>query len=314
MRTIAVLAAALSFAVQSYADEAQTVTARMADDRLVVEVDGKEFTSYLFGKEHKYPFFYPVVGPASGKSVTTWDQEPYPHHSSLYFSLDRVHCDEVDHANYWQPRNRLDTGQVFSRKPQIVKQEEGRVVLQDETEWIVPASDTHQLSDTRTVTIWAPSPKVRVMDFTIELRAMKDLVVRQTGHSFFSARMRPEIAVGCKVRGAQWAEMGTGTIVDSEGNRDEAGTRDTTADWCAYYGKLDGATEGLAIIQHSGNPMYPATWFTRNYGFMSPTPFAFDGDVPIKADKPLTFRYRVVVFAGDHETADIAGWREDFER
>jgi hypothetical protein len=26
------------------------------------------------------------------------------------------------------------------------------------------------------------------------------------------------------------------------------------------------------ILQHSGNPFYPAPWFSRNYGFFSPTP------------------------------------------
>ncbi len=311
---LAVLSASLWCVAPCFGNDAQTVTARMEDDRIVVEVHGETFTAYLFGKEHKYPFFYPVVGPTSGKSVTTWDQEPFPHHSSLYISLDRVRSENVPHGNYWQPRNQLNTGQVFSRNPRIVEQEGGRVVLQDEADWIVPATGSHQLRDRRTVTIWAPSPTVRVMDFEFELKAMKDLVVRQTGHSFFSARMRPEIAVGCPQRGRAWAAMGTGTIVNSEGDRDEAGTRDKAADWCAYYGKINDVTEGLAIIQHSSNPMYPAKWFNRNYGFMSPTPFAFDGDVPIEGDATLTFRYRVVVFTGDHETADIAGWREDFEQ
>ena len=295
------------------ADAPLDVTARMEDERIVVMVGEKEFTSYLFGKEHKYPFFFPVAGPASGETLTAWNQDPFPHHSSLYLSLDNVRSASVAHANYWQPRNDLATGQIFSRSPEIVSQGGGKVVLRDETEWIVPASGVHQLSDTRVVTIAAPSPEVRVMDFHFELTAMKDLVVGQTGHSFFSARMRPEIAVGCERHGAAWAEMGTGTILNSLGGRNEEGTREKAADWAAMFGTLNGHAEGLAIIQHSGNPMYPAKWFMRDYGFMSPTPFAFDGDIPLKGGETLTFRYRVVVFAGDPETADIAGWREDFE-
>ena len=314
MKTLVVMSAVWLVVGHLHAGDVQKVSARMESDRIEVEVAGKEFTAYLFGKEHKYPFFYPVMGPASGQSVTAWDQEPYPHHSSLYLSLDRVRSENVEHGNYWQPRNRLDTGQVLSRNPRILESGEDRVVLRDETDWIVPATGSHQLCDQRTITIWAPSPAVRIMDFTFELKALTELVVGQTGHSFFSARVRPEIAVGCQVRGAAWAAMGTGTMVDSQGNRDEAGTRAQAADWCAYYGTLAGVTEGLAIIQHSGNPLYPAKWFNRDYGFMSPTPFAFDGDVPIPAGKTMTFRYRVVVFAGDHTTADIAGWRDDFER
>lgn len=305
--------AALWLPATAAADTPQNITAQMEDKRIVVMVGEKEFTSYLFSDEHKYPFFYPVVGPASGESVTTWNQEPFPHHSSLYISLDRVMSESVAHANYWQPRDNLATGQVFSRKPEIVSQGDGKVVLRDETEWIVPASGVHQLSDTRMVTISAPSPEIRLMDFHFELKAEKDLVVRQTGHSFFSARMRPEMAVGCERLGAAWAEMGTGTILDSLGGRNEEGTREKAADWAAAFGTQNGHTEGLAIIQHSGNPMAPAKWFIRNYGFMSPTPFAFDGNVPIKGGDTLTFRYRVVVFSGDPEAADIAGWREDFE-
>lgn len=313
MRTVVLAAMLLSFAGRGFADEAQRVSARMEDDRIVVSVNDETFTEYLFGREHKYPFFYPVNGPVSGKSVTAWNQAPYPHHSSLYISLDHVRSANVKHGNYWQPRHRLETGQVFSRNPRILENTANRVVLQDEADWIVPATESHQIRDKRTVTIWAPSPGIRIMDFEFTFQALKDLSIGPTGHSFFSARMSPEIAVGCKQRGADWADRGTGTIVDSLGNRNEAGTRERASDWCAYYGKNNGVTEGLAIIQHSANPFYPAKWFNRDYGFMSPTPFAFDGRIPLQADETLTFRYRVVVFTGDHEAADIAGWRADFE-
>ncbi len=317
MRTIPFLAVTLFFVAPLFGTESQTVGAKMEEDRIVVQVSDELFTTYLFGREHKYPFFYPVTGPASGKSETAWDQEPYPHHSSLYVSLDHVRSENVNRGNYWQPRHELATGQVFSRKARILEADGRRVVLADEADWIVPATDSHQLRDTRTVTIWAPSAEVRIMDFEIELEAMKDIEIGQTGHSFFSARMRPEIAVGNQDGSTQGPgevlDMGTGTIVDSDGNRNETGIREKNSDWAAYYGDNNGAVEGLAIIQHSGNPFYPAKWFIRDYGFMSPTPFAFDGTRELKQGEILTFRYRVVVFEGYPETADIAGWREDFE-
>lgn len=295
------------------AGETQDVTARMEGNRIAVEIAGKEFTSYLFGKEHKYPFFHPVIGPMSGETVTTWDQEPYPHHSSLYISLDAVRSEGVRHANYWQPRHELKTGQILSRKPEIVSQKGGRVVLRDQADWVVPAHDNvQQLRDTRTVEIWAPSPKVRILDFQFDLEPLADLRVGPTGHSFFSARMRPELAVGCRKLGPALADRGTGTMVDSLGGRNEQGVREKAADWLAAYGTQGGHVEGLAIIQHPENPMYPAKWFARDYGMFSPTPFAFDGTIELKKGKALTFRYRVVVFAGDHEQAGIAAWHKDF--
>lgn len=300
-------------ASQATANQALPVTAQLKDDRIMVKVNGQEFTSYLFGKQHKYPFFHPVNGPSSGKSVTTWDQEPYPHHSSLYISLDLVRCANVKHANYWQPRNDLSTGHILSRKPEIVSQNGHQVVLRDHAEWVVPSKNVHQLSDIRTITISAPSPQVRVMDFRFEITPETDLVVGQTGHSFFSARMRSELAVGCEKLGKNWAHLGTGKTINSSGGTDEAGTRGKRADWCATYGNNGEHVEGLAIIQYSGNPMAPAKWFNRDYGFMSPTPFAFDGNIPLQGGETLTFHYRVVVFSGDANADDLNAWQKDFE-
>lgn len=297
----------------AHADTAQRVEASLEDDRLVVYVDGKEFTAYKFGVEHKYPFFYPVNGPNTGESVTTWDQEPFPHHSSLYISLDWVRSEGVERGNYWQPRHELGTGQVFSRNPRIIEETGEKVVLRDECDWIVSDADVHQLREVRTVTITAPSPTIRILDFEFQFEVLEDLEIGPTGHSFFSARMTPALAVGDAGRGPEQATLGTGTMVDSEGNIDEEGTREQRAVWCAYYGTHHGETEGLAIIQHSGNPFFPAQWFNRDYGFMSPTPFAFGEPVSAAKGSVSTWRYRTVVFAGDHEEAAIAKWAADFE-
>ncbi len=295
------------------ADPSQDVNASMEADRISVKVNGEDFTSYLFSQEHKYPFYYPVNGPLSGRSVTTWDQEPYPHHSSLYVSLDWVISENVARGNYWQPRHELETGQVFSRNPQILSNDGKSVVFTDHLEWIVPATGNHHFNETRTVKIWAPSSTVRVMDFNLEFDVLKDLSVRPTGHSFFSARMRPEIAVGCMNHGPELAPLGTGTIVDSDGNRDEAGIREKAGDWAAFYGDNDGVTKGLAIIQHPENSYYPGLWVTRDYGFFSPSSFCFNEEpVEMSAGQKLSFRYRVVVFSGNHKEADIDGWCRDF--
>jgi len=295
-------------------DTSQSVNAISGEDRISIMVNGEEFTTYLFGQEHKYPFFYPVNGPQSGTSITTWNQEPYPHHSSLYISLDYVQSEDVERGNYWQPRHELETGQVFSRNARILEDDGKRVVIQDETDWIVPETGTHHFRERRTIAIKAPSPAVRIMDFTFEFDVLVDLRVSQaTGHSFFSARVNPSVAVGDTVRGAGWAHLGTGVLIDSEGNLNEEGTRGGFADWAAFYGQNNGATEGLAMIQHPSSTLYPEQWITRDYGFISPSPFGFIMEpFEMEAGENLIFKYRVVVFSGTHEEADIAGWHQDF--
>jgi len=100
-----------------------------------------------------------------------------------------------------------------------------------------------------------------------------------------------------------------GTLVNAEGKTTEKGTWGIPSPWCDYYGTRDGLTEGIAILQHPGNRWFPAKWFTRDYGFFSPTPMQWpEGDgTALPKGEPLTLKYRVVVHAGDTESADVAG-------
>jgi hypothetical protein len=291
-----VLAGSVHGAGEDAADGPLSVRAVAEENRIVVRVGGELFTAYRFGDDLKYPHFYPVNGPLTGRSVTAVNTEPWPHHSSLFLS-----CDRVGGNNYWQPFTELKTGQIKATAPRVVESTGKRVVLSDIAEWAKPG-DEPQLRDTRTVTITAPSATVRVLDFQFDFHILQDLLIQKTGHSLFSARMNPTLAVA-----------GGGTMVDSEGNKNEEGTRGKTASWCACYGPHHSQTEGLAIMQHSGNPFYPAPWFSRNYGFFSPTPVWLE-DRQLQAGDRFTKRYRVVVFAGDHQQSRLADLYDEFER
>jgi hypothetical protein len=306
----------LPFVLSCKNDPAQDVSASAGENYIIISVNGKEFTRYLFGEQHKYPFFYPVNGPVSGESITTWDQTPYPHHSSLFISLDWISSESVARANYWQPRENLQTGQVFSRNARIVEQTGKKVVLEDTTEWIVPRTGTQHFTENRKVTVWAPDEKTRVMDFEFTFNVLKDLEIsRPTGHSFFSARVNPEIAVGDVERAAEWAHLGTGQVVDSEGDINEEGVREKSTPWAAYFGKHHGVTEGLAILQHPSNTFYPAQWVIRDYGFISPSPFAFiDAPLKMNAGDIHTYKYRVIIFAGTAQDANLSDWFDDFAK
>ena len=74
-----------------------TLRAEQLDDRIRVTLGDQLVTEYRYSPAQKYPYFYPVVGPRTGESVTTESSEPYPHHQSLFFGLDFVNG-----GNYWQ--------------------------------------------------------------------------------------------------------------------------------------------------------------------------------------------------------------------
>jgi hypothetical protein len=266
----------------------QKVTAKIEKDEVVVNVDGTLFTCYKFAGTQKYPYFWPVNGPLSGKSITTETSEPYPHHHSLFFG-----CDRVNGGNYWQDVN--ERGQILSQGPKIIEAAGQRIVLTDTCLWKQPGKEP-VIEDTRRITISAPSKDLRYIDFKITMTPLVDIEILKTNHSLFSARVVPELSV-----------QSGGILINAEGKTSEKGTFGVASAWCDYSGTRDGVTEGIAILQNPKNRWFPSKWFTRDYGFFSPTPMNWleNGKMNLAKGEKLTLEYRVVVHAGNSRTANI---------
>ena len=286
---VVLMTAAQAVALAQEAAAACQLEAKRQGDEIVVTVDGKVFACYKFAHSQKYPYFWPVNGPASGVSITTESSQPYPHHHSLFFG-----CDKVNGGNYWQDVNAR--GQILSQGPKIIQGSGERVSLTDECLWQQRGKDP-VIRDVRRVDIAAPSDTIRIIDFAITLVPLVDVRIDKTNHSLFSTRVMPELSV----------ESG-GTVTNAEGKVNAAGTHGVASPWCDYTGTRDGITEGIAILQHPANRWYPCRFFVRDYGFMSPTPMNWLNEpLGLPKGEALTLRYRVVVHAGDVEEAGIAG-------
>ena len=275
----------------------QKVAAKIEKDQVVVTVDGKLFTCYKYADSQKYPYFWPVNGPFTGKSITTETSKPYPHHHSLFFG-----CDHVNGGNYWQDVN--ERGQILSQGPKIAETSRQRIVLTDTCLWKQPGKEP-VIEDIRRITICAPSEKLRIIDFKITMTPLVDIEILKTNHSLFSARVVPELSV-----------KSGGMLINSEGDTSEKGTFGAASAWCDYSGTRDGAVEGIAILQNPANRWYPSKWFTRDYGFFSPTPMHWleGGKLNLAKGEKLTLEYRVVVHAGDVKTANIVGLFEKYKQ
>ncbi len=287
MRICILAMTAICVFVSTAAAQPQTVGAVKLDDVVRVTVDGEVFTDYRYATNEKYPYFYPVNGPATGLSVTTQTSEPYPHHHSLFFG-----CDKVNGGNYWQ--DTLERGQIISNKMKLIEAGGDRVVFIQRCEWVRPGAPMPFI-DERRVTITAPNESLRVIDFDITLVAQMKVKIERTNHSLFSARMAPELCVNSG-----------GTLVNKQGHKGEKATLSVESEWMAYFGNRLGATEGLAIFDHPKNPWFPAKWFTRNYGFFSPTNLNFL-EQPWQFNKgdTLNLKYRTVVFSGEPDPDDL---------
>lgn len=297
-RTIQVVAGVAMLAAGSAMAQkaAPGPSAVQTGSRIDVTVDGAFFTSYRFSAEEKYPFLFPVNGP-SGASVTSMRNGQYPHHSSLFFG-----CDKVNGGNYWQEG--LERGRIASRGATFEKGADGAIVIRDECDWIRPDAP-QPFRDARRITISAPSKTLRRIDVEIRMEALEDVTIEKTNHSFFSARMDPDLS----------AAFG-GTMANAEGDAGEKDTFGKASPWMACHGRRGAdRTEGLAILQHPANPGFPSPWFTRDYGFFSPTPMFWPADgksTRIAKGETMTIRYRVLVFAGEPAAAGIEAAFESY--
>ena len=292
------LSIAAVFLTGSMMAQKQEVSATKIGNRIDVVIGKQFFTSYRFQPDEKYPFFFPVNGPVSGATTTSMRNGEYPHHSSLFFG-----CDRVNGGNYWQEG--LERGQIVSIGARIVEAKGERVVIEDECIWKRPDAQAPVI-DRRKITISSPSEDLYQLDFDIEMEMLMDVTIQKTNHSLFSARIDPDLTV----------RQG-GAMINSEGKEGEKGTFGVGSSWIDCYGKRKTGTEGIAIMQHPSNKWYPSPWFTRDYGFISPTPMYWPENgktTELKKGETINLRYRVLVHAGNSGEADIARLFEQYKK
>jgi hypothetical protein len=176
-------------------------------------------------------------------------------------------------------------------------------VIEQDCRWERPGAPA-PFSDRRVITLSAPSPDLRLIDFDVTLKALVEVRIGKTNHSFFSVRADPRLA-----------PAGGGELANAAGDRGEKDTFGKAAAWAAFRGRLDGHAEGVGLLVAPTNRWAPTPWFTRDYGFMSPTPMFWPEDgkaTKLAAGEELRLRYRVVVFGGDLPAAGLQalhdGW------
>src|SRR5579864_9316786 len=103
-------------------------------------------------------------------------------------------------------------------------------------------------------------------------------------------------------------------MVNAEGKvgmKDVWGQR---SNWVDYSGAIDGEKLGVAMFDHPANPGHPVRWHSRDYGLFALNPWgqrAFDpkaeeSHITLAPGGSLHFRWRVLIHAGDTESAHIA--------
>ncbi len=277
------------------------------EDRLRVEINGQLFTEYFF-KNTPRPYCYPLIGPGNLAMTRDWpmkdtpgEDHDHPHHRSLWYAHGAMNGQDfwseqkafgkTVHEDFLEVKSGRDAGVIKSRNKWVAA--DGKVVCTDE----------------RTLRFYNPGrASERVVDFDITLFASNgDLTLGDTKEGTMAVRLAETMRLKGKV--------GKGHIVNSNGVRDGQ-TWGKRAQWCDYYGPVEGKTVGIAIFDHPQNPRHPTWWHVRDYGLFAANPFGqhdFEslpdksaGNLTVPAGKSVTFRYRFYLHEGDEQQAKVA--------
>lgn len=314
-----------------------TVSVDAANRRAVVTADGRPFTTFLYPDSLEKPVLYPIYAPdgqlvTRGFPVAPRPGEPvdHPHHLGLWFNYEKVNGLDFWNNSYAIPAAKksqygwirtdeiLDPSTGKSNGPTRTIRGAGKLTYK--ARWTDQRGRT--LLDEVTTFTFSATNRERIIDRTTILTAVCD-----TGVSFPDAkdgmlglRVTKELQIPSNTPGQFIDDKGNvtkvaagnspginGNYLTSEGKTGDSawGTRGT---WCMLYGKKNDDMLSIAIIDHPGNPGYPTYWHARGYGLFAANPLGqsiFSNgretmNFHLAKGQSATFRYRVVIAAGDH--------------
>ncbi len=291
-----------------------SVTFIEKENQIDVMIDGKLFTSYLYGPELPKPILYPVYSP-SGEFMTRHfpplegETQDHPHHSGIFFTYDEVNDSnphEKGSYGYWNnPKPELPY--IKHVKVTDMRTENGKGILSVVLHWIGRDSTVH-LEEQRTMT-FIPGKTEHTIDFGITLTAMiPEVVFHDTKEGMFGMRV------------ADWLseKNGTGRYLSSHGTETEKEVWGLRHDWVRLEGEKDGKKLGFVIMNHPTSTNYPCYWHARSYGLFAANPlgqFAFEKgrkvenpqhfNFTLKEGESAPFRFRVVVYEGSKSKPDL---------
>ncbi len=256
----------------------------LPDHQVAFLVDGAERLRWHYGPQYPRPFFYPLVGPASGLSLTRMGHPGAPnhdHHRSVWFAHEKVAG-----VNFWG-----DTGTARIRQKEWLAYHDGdaEAVMAVRLGW----SDGHDPRELLTQDLFAalhPGPgRETLLELQTTFRPIANqLEFGKTNFGFLAVRVAKAIS----------AFFGGGTLTNSEGAVGEPALFGKPARWVDYSGEQPGGhREGVTYFDHPSNPGHPAAWHVREDGWMGASACFGEPRTTTQA-QPLTLRYLLHAHAG----------------
>jgi len=278
-------------------------------NRLVVTIDAKSGSTFVYGEGVTKPYLWPLTTAAGVELTRHWpmqdvqgDPHDHPHQRGVWFAHAKVNG--IDFWNSDPSYKTKNMGRILVEgTPRIM----GGGITAD-LSWRDP-DGKELLKEHRVMTFSGGS--LRTIDFDITLTASTDVIFGDEKDGVFGVRLAHELEEPAPNESAR-----TGRMVASTGCHQEKECWGKRADWTDISGKFGDRSAGIAMFDSSENPRHPPYWHARGYGLLAVNIFgvkAFtqdpsaDGAMPLSSGKTLRFRYRLVLHDGVFEANRLAG-------
>lgn len=254
-------------------------------------IDGREVTRWHAGSGAPRPFFYPLVGPGSGASLTRMGHPGaanHDHHRSVWFA----HAKLLG-IDFWSDNTeaRIQQQQWF-----VYDDADDSAAMAVSLGWF-DGHDPQPLVEQELIVTLRPLDDG---EFTLDLQSTfapraDEIEFQQTNFGFLAVRVAKSIS----------AYFGGGRITNSTGAVGEPDIFGQPAEWMDYSGPVatvsqprELVTEGITYFDHPANPGYPNCWHVREDGWMGCAPCLQTPLVTSQAI-PLRLRYLLHIHRGE---------------
>ncbi|MDF3077958.1 MAG: hypothetical protein K0S09_1847 [Sphingobacteriaceae bacterium] len=288
-----------------------------------IKIGDKLFTSFLYPDTLEKPVLYPVFT-SKGTDVTRGfplnprpgDPTDHPHHIGIWFNYENLNGLDYWNNSYAIPKEKKNLyGWIKTDK--ILEAKSGKTgILSYHANWVNQKNEV--LVEELTRLEFSKVGGKRIIDRTTTLTANTEANFTDAKDGMLGMRLAHELQIPTTqdqkftdnkgnvtiVKGGE-DKIPNGNYITSEGKSGDAAWS-TRAAWCKVYGKMNGDSVAITIIDHPANPNYPTFWHARGYGLFAANPLGekifTNGksakNLSLKKGESVTFNYRIVVEEG----------------
>lgn len=292
---------------------------------------------YLFDPSQPRPHFHPLYS-TEGKAITraypmvkdvTGETKDHIHHRGCWVGHQIVMLESKEpgqkplNVNFWAEMvdpTKQQLGKQICTRVEEPHNSAGHAWVVTHNTWQT-ATGTKVLEEKRTLHL-VNLGNAQLIVFDIDLHATEgNITFGDEKDGFMAIRVADVMAEKSKKGGLLQNAEGKQHMGGGD-NKDRQGCWGLRSAWVDYSGMVDGEAVGVTLFDHPKNAI-PACWHARDYGLLTANPFGrkgskfpdAQGDVArLKAGEHLTFRYGVLIHAGNAEKGKVAEHYQEFVR